>query len=41
MKVLNDGAEKEFPDRIPLQKQLEKYHLTPEQIVKDIQDTLK
>jgi len=41
IKVLNYGADKEFPDRVPLQTQLEKYRLTTEQIVKDIQEILK
>ena len=40
MKVLNFGASKEFTDRIPLEKLYEKYHLTKELIVKDIQNIL-
>lgn len=40
MKVLNFGASKEFTDRIPLEKLYEKYHLTKELIVKDIQNVL-
>lgn len=36
MKVLNFGGEKEFTDRIPLEKQYQQYHLTPELIVSDI-----
>lgn len=41
MKVLNFGAEKDFPDRVPLATLYERYHLTPELIVKDIIKTLK
>ncbi len=40
MKVLNYGAQKEFTDRIPLDKLYEKYHLTKELIVKDIKNIL-
>ena len=36
MKVLNFGSFKEFTDRTPIEELLEKYHLTPELIVKDI-----
>ncbi len=36
MKVLNYGAKKEFPDRVPLAELYERYHLTPELIVNDI-----
>lgn len=36
MKVLNFGAEKEFTDRVPLEKLYERYHLTKELITKDI-----
>ena len=35
MKVLNFGAKKEFPDRVPLEELYERYHLTPELIVED------
>ncbi len=41
MRVLNFGAEKDFPDRVPLNTLYERYHLTPELIVKDIEKTLK
>lgn len=37
MKVLNFGADKEFTDRISFKELYEKYHLTPELIVADIQ----
>lgn len=40
MKVLNFGADKEFPDRVPLEELYEKYHLTPDLIVEDIAKTL-
>lgn len=40
MKVLNFGANKEFTDRIPLDKLYEKYHLTKELIVQDISKCL-
>lgn len=36
MKVLNYGAKKEFPDRIPLKELYQRYRLTKEQIVEDI-----
>ena len=35
MKVLNFGGKKEFTDRIDMQEILERYHLTPKQIVED------
>lgn len=41
MKVLNFGAKKEFTDRVPMDELNKRYHLTPELIVKDIQDALK
>lgn len=41
VKVLNYGAEKEFADRVDLDKLYNKYHLTKELITKDILDTLK
>lgn len=40
MKVLNFGAEKDFPDRVPLNVLYERYHLTTELIVEDITKTL-
>lgn len=40
MKVLNFGAKKEFTDRVPLDKLYERYHLTKELIVSDIQKLL-
>lgn len=40
IKVLNFGAKKEFTDRVPLDVLYEKYHLTKELIVKDIQNML-
>jgi len=38
MKVLNYGADKEFNDRISLEKLFEKYHLTKELITQDIKN---
>lgn len=40
IKVLNFGAKKEFTDRESLDKLYERYHLTPEQIVQDIEQIL-
>lgn len=40
MKVLNFGADKEFPDRVPLSELYERYHLTTDLIVEDIAKTL-
>ena len=40
MKVLNFGGDKEFTDRVPLNELYEKYHLTKELIVKDIENCL-
>lgn len=40
MKVLNFGDQKEFNDRVPLDAQYQKYHLTPELIVADIETCL-
>lgn len=40
MKVLNFGGQKEFNDRVPLDAQYQKYHLTPELIVADIETCL-
>ena len=40
MKVLNFGAEKDFPDRVPLDELYERYHLTTDLIVEDIAKTL-
>ena len=36
VKVLNFGGLKEFTDRVPLEELYERYHLTPELIVKDV-----
>ena len=41
MKVINFGADKEFTDRATEKELSEKYHLTPELIVKDINKILK
>ena len=41
MKVLNFGAKKEFTDRTPMDELNKRYHLTPELIVKDIEEALK
>ena len=41
MKVLNFGAKKEFTDRADVKKLYERYHLTPELIVADIEKVLK
>lgn len=38
MKVLNYGAKKEFTDRVPVEELYKRYHLTPELIIKDIQN---
>ena len=40
MKVLNYGSYKEFTDRVPLDELLEKYHLTPELIFKDVKEII-
>ena len=40
MKVLNFGSDKEFTDRTPLSELYERYHLTNELIVQDIQNIL-
>lgn len=37
MRVLNFGGEKMFTDRMPMEEQYAKFHLTPELIVEDIQ----
>ncbi len=36
MKVLNFGAKKDFPDRVPLEELYERYHLTTDLIIEDI-----
>ena len=41
MKVLNFGGMKEFTDRVPIEELYERYHLTPELIVKDVTKILK
>ena len=41
MKVLNFGGKKEFTDRMSLEEIYERYHLTPELIVQDVQNCLK
>ena len=40
IKVLNFGGKKEFTDRVPLNELYKRYHLTKEQIVKDIENIL-
>lgn len=40
MKVLNFGGNKEFTDRIPIEELYNRYHLTSELIVKDIEEVL-
>ena len=40
MKVLNYGAEKDFPDRIPLDVLYQRYRLTPELILEDVKACL-
>ena len=40
MKVLNFGAAKEFTDKVPLNELYERYHLTEELIVADIENAL-
>lgn len=41
MKVLNFGAKKEFSDRVNVKELYERYHLTPELIVANIEKMLK
>ncbi|MBO5446285.1 1-deoxy-D-xylulose-5-phosphate synthase [bacterium] len=41
MKVLNFGGLKEFTDRVSIDELYERYHLTPELIVKDVTKILK
>ena len=41
VKTLNYGAIKEFTDRVPLDELYQRYHLTTELILNDIQNTLK
>ncbi len=41
MKVLNYGAFKEFPDRVPLDELYERYRLKKEWIIEDIENVLK
>lgn len=40
MKVLNYGAKKDFTDRVPLEELYQRYHLTPELILKDAENHL-
>ena len=40
MKVLNYGAEKDFPDRVPLDVLYQRYRLTPELILEDVKACL-
>ena len=40
IKVLNFGADKEFTDRTPLEELYQRYHLTPELIINDIENIL-
>lgn len=40
MKVLNFGGDKIFTDRIPMEQQYERFHLTPELIVSDLERCL-
>lgn len=40
MKVLNFGANKEFTDRVSVEELYNRYHLTPELILKDVCDCL-
>jgi len=40
MKVLNFGAEKDFPDRVPTEELYQRYHLTPDLILEDAAKTL-
>lgn len=41
MKVLNFGGKKEFTDRVPLNELYERYHLTTELILHDVEKTLQ
>ena len=41
LKVLNFGAQKEFTDRVPTEELYRRFHLTPQQIVQDVQNALK
>ncbi len=38
IKVLNYGAKKEFPDRVPVEELYQRYRLTPELIIEDIRN---
>lgn len=40
MRVLNFGASKEFTDSVPLEILYERYHLTDDLIIKDIETVL-
>lgn len=40
MKVLNFGGEKEFADLVPMEELMDRYHLTPELMVEDINKVL-
>lgn len=40
MKVLNFGAKKDFTDRIPVEELYQRYHLTPELILEDIENIM-
>lgn len=40
MKVMNFGARKEFVDHVTVEEQYERYHLTADQIVSDILNSL-
>ena len=40
VKVLNFGGKKEFTDRTPMEELYNRYHLTPELIVEDVEDAL-
>ena len=37
VKVLNFGGKKEFTDRTPMEELYNRYHLTPELIVEDVE----
>ena len=41
IKVLNYGAKKEFTDRVPVKELYERYRLTPELIMQDIDNLMK
>ena len=41
VKILNYGADKDFPDRVPVHELYRRYRLTPSQIIEDAAACLK